>query len=213
MSDTSPIEHPNWLTSGDFAEATEPFRLFGEWLADAEKSEPVNPNAMALATVDATGLPDVRMVLLKGFDEAGFVFYTNCNSAKGQELAGNPKASLAFYWKALARQIRVRGTVMQVSDKEADDYFATRPRGAQLGAWASQQSSQLESRFAFEKAVALVTAKHPIGKVPRPPYWIGYRVAPLMIEFWHERAFRLHDRIAFTRDTTGAAWSKTRLYP
>ncbi|MGZ3411461.1 MAG: pyridoxamine 5'-phosphate oxidase [Xanthobacteraceae bacterium] len=213
MSDTSPIEHPNWLTSGDFAEAPEPFRLFGEWLAEAEKSEPVNPNAMALATVDASGLPDVRMVLLKGFDVAGFVFYSNRNSAKGQELAGNPKASLAFYWKTLARQVRVRGTVTQVSDQESDDYFATRPRGAQLGAWASQQSSALESRFAFEKAIAVATAKYPLGKVPRPPYWIGYRVAPLAIEFWHERAFRLHDRIAFTRESLGAAWVKTGLYP
>lgn len=213
MSDTSPIEHPNWLTSRDFAEAAEPIRLFADWYADAGKSEPVNPNAMALATVDESGLPDVRMVLLKGFDEAGFVFYSNRNSAKGRELAANPKASLAFYWKTLARQVRVRGDVAQVTDKESDDYFATRARGAQLGAWASQQSSPLESRFAFEKAIAAVTARYPIGKVPRPPYWIGYRVVPVMIEFWHERAFRLHDRIVFTREAPGAAWAKTRLYP
>jgi pyridoxamine 5'-phosphate oxidase len=213
MSDTKPIEHPSWLTSGDFADAPEPFRLFADWFADANKSEPANPNAMALATVDAAGLPDVRMVLLKGFDEAGFVFYTNRNSAKGQELAGNPKASLAFYWKSLDRQVRVRGTVSQVTDAESDAYFATRPRGAQLGAWASQQSSPLESRFAFEKAVALVTAKYPVGTVPRPPYWIGYRVVPLAIEFWHERAFRLHDRIVFSRDSVGTAWTKTRVYP
>jgi pyridoxamine 5'-phosphate oxidase len=213
MSDTKPMEHPNWLTSGDFTAAPEPFRLFADWFADATKSEPSNPNAMALATVDAAGLPDVRMVLLKGFDEAGFVFYSNRDSAKGQELTGNPKAALAFYWKSLDRQVRVRGTVTEVSDAEANEYFATRPRGAQLGAWASQQSSALESRFAFEKAVALTTAKYPIGKVPRPPYWIGYRVVPLAIEFWHERPFRLHDRIAFTRETVGAEWVKTRLYP
>jgi pyridoxamine 5'-phosphate oxidase len=213
MSDTTPIEHPNWLTSGDFAEAPEPFRLFADWFADATRSEPSNPNAAALATVDAAGLPNVRMVLLKGFDEAGFVFYSNANSAKGQELAGNPKAALAFYWKSLDRQVRLRGTVTQVSDTEADAYFATRARGSQLGAWASQQSSPLESRFAFEKAVALMTAKYAIGKVPRPPYWIGYRVVPLAIEFWHERAFRLHERIVFTRESVGAAWAKSRLYP
>ena len=213
MSDTPPIEHSKWLTSGDFTEAPEPFRLFGEWLAEATKAEPVNPNAMALSTVDLNGLPDVRMVLLKGFDEAGFVFYSNSNSAKGRELAGNPKAALAFYWKSLERQVRVRGTVTQVSDAESDAYFATRPRGAQLGAWASQQSSPLESRFAFEKAIALTTAKYPIGTVPRPPYWIGYRIAPLSIEFWHERPFRLHDRIAFTRENLTTTWTKTRLYP
>ena len=213
MSDTTPIEHPNWLTSGDFAEAPEPFRLFADWFADATRSEPSNPNAAALATVDAAGLPNVRMVLLKGFDEAGFVFYSNANSVKGQELAGNPKAALAFYWKSLDRQVRLRGTVTQVSDTEADAYFATRARGSQLGAWASQQSSPLESRFAFEKAVALTTAKYAIGKVPRPPYWIGYRIVSLAIEFWHERAFRLHERIVFTRESIGAAWVKTRLYP
>ena len=213
MSDTKPIEHSNRLTSGDFANSPEPFRLFGEWLAEATKSEPVNPNAMALSTVDSDGLPDVRMVLLKGFDEAGFVFYSNRDSAKGRELAGNPKAALAFYWKSLERQVRVRGTVTQVSNAESDAYFATRPRGAQLGAWASQQSEPLESRFAFEKAIALSTAKYPIGTVPRPPHWIGYRIAPLSIEFWRERPFRLHDRIAFTRGSLALGWTKTRLYP
>jgi pyridoxamine 5'-phosphate oxidase len=211
MSNSS-IEHPNWLTSGDAAEAPEPFRLFADWLAEAEKSEPVNPNAMALATVDSDGLPDVRMVLLKGFDENGFVFYTNRNSAKGRELAANPKASLAFYWKSLARQVRVRGAVAPVTDRESDDYFATRPRGAQLGAWASDQSSPLESRFAFEKAVAVVTARYPVGRIPRPPFWIGYRVAPAQIEFWQERAFRLHDRIVFSRKDDGV-WVRQRLYP
>jgi pyridoxamine 5'-phosphate oxidase len=173
---------------------------------------------MALATVDADGLPDVRMVLLKGFDEAGFVFYSNNGSQKGQELAGNPKAALAFHWKSLDRQVRVRGTVTPVSDAEADAYFASRHRSSQLGAWASKQSTPLESRFAFEKAIALATAKYAIGTVPRPPYWIGYRIAPVSIEFWHERAFRLHDRIVFSRATPGEAnssstWTKTRLYP
>jgi pyridoxamine 5'-phosphate oxidase len=213
MSDTASIEHPTWLTEGDFTESTEPFRLFAKWFADAEKSEPSNPNAMALATVDADGLPDVRMVLLKGFDANGFVFYSNNGSAKGRELAANPKAALAFHWKSLDRQIRIRGTVAQVSDAESDAYFATRHRSAQLGAWASQQSRPLESRFAFEKAIALATAKYPVGTVPRPPYWIGYRVTPAQIEFWHERAFRLHDRIVFTRETPTSPWIKTRLYP
>ena len=213
MSDTASIEHPTWLTEGDFTETTEPFRLFARWFADAEKAEPSNPNAMALATVDADGLPDVRMVLLKGFDENGFVFYSNNGSAKGRELAGNPKAAIAFHWKSLDRQIRIRGSVSVVSDAEADAYFASRHRSSQLGAWASQQSRPLESRFAFEKAIALATAKYPVGTVPRPPYWIGYRVTPAQIEFWHERAFRLHDRIVFARETPSSAWTKTRLYP
>jgi len=213
MSDTASIEHPTWLTEGDFTETTEPFHLFAKWFSDAEKSEPNNPNAMALATVDAEGLPDVRMVLLKGFDEAGFVFYSNNESAKGREMAANPKAAIAFHWKSLDRQIRIRGAVSIVSDAEADAYFATRHRSSQLGAWASKQSSPLESRFAFEKAIALTTAKYVVGTVPRPPYWIGYRVTPTTIEFWHERAFRLHDRIVFARATSTEAWTKTRLYP
>ena len=218
MSDTASIEHPTWLTEGDFTESTEPFGLFARWFEDARKSEPNNPDAMALATVDASGLPDVRMVLLKGFDEAGFVFYSSNGSRKGQELAGNPKAALAFHWKSLDRQVRVRGTVSPVSDAEADAYFASRHRSSQLGAWAIKHSSPLESRFAFEKAIALVTAKYIVGSVPRPPYWIGYRVTPLSIEFWHERAFRLHDRIVFSRAAPGeansqAGWTKTRLYP
>ena len=146
MSDTTSIEHPTWLTEGDFTESTEPFRLFAKWFSDAIKSEPNNPEAMALATADKDGLPDVRMVLLKGFDEAGFVFYSNNGSQKGQELAGNPKAALAFHWKSLDRQVRVRGNVTQVTDAEADAYFASRHRSSQLGAWASKQSTPLESR-------------------------------------------------------------------
>jgi pyridoxamine 5'-phosphate oxidase len=213
MTDTAPIEHPGWLTGGDFAEADEPFRLFAAWFADAKGAEPNNPDAMALATVDADGLPNARMVLLKGFDERGFVFFTNLESAKGSELARAPKAALTFYWKSLQRQVRARGSVEPVSEQEADAYFATRPRMAQTGAWASKQSARLESRMAFEKAVAIYTAKFALGAVPRPPHWSGYRVVPREIEFWQERPFRLHDRIAFRRPDPHAPWSKTRLYP
>jgi pyridoxamine 5'-phosphate oxidase len=213
MSDTAPIEHPRWLTGGDFTEAEEPLRLFATWFAEAKSAEPVNPDAMALATVDADGLPNARMVLLKGFDQRGFVFYTNLGSVKGHELAAAPKAALTFYWKSLQRQVRVRGSVEPVSAPEADAYFATRSRMAQIGAWASKQSTALESRLAFEKAVARYTAKFPIGAVPRPQHWSGYRVVPQEIEFWQERPFRLHDRIAFTRAGAAAPWTKTRLYP
>jgi pyridoxamine 5'-phosphate oxidase len=213
MSDAAPIEHPRPLTAGDFAEADEPLRLFAAWFAEAKRAEPVNPDAMALATVDAAGAPNVRMVLLKGFDERGFVFYTNTGSVKGHELADTPKAALAFYWKSLQRQVRLRGSVEPVAAEEADSYFATRSRMAQIGAWASKQSSALESRLAFEKAVARYTAKFAVGAVPRPPHWSGYRVVPQEIEFWQERPFRLHDRIAFTRSNPKAPWTKTRLYP
>jgi pyridoxamine 5'-phosphate oxidase len=213
MSDAAPIEHPAWLTGGDFTEADEPLRLFATWFAEARRAEPVNPEAMALATVDADGQPNARMVLLKGFDERGFVFYSNADSNKGHELAAAPKAALTFYWKSLQRQVRLRGTVEAVSGEEADAYFATRSRPAQIGAWASKQSSALESRLAFEKAIAKATAKFAIGTVPRPPFWVGYRVVPNEIEFWQERPFRLHDRISFTRGNLSAPWSKTRLYP
>ena len=213
MSDAPPIEHPAWLTGGDFVDADEPLRLFAEWFAEAKRAEPVNPDAMALATVDADGLPNARMVLLKGFDERGLVFYTNLDSVKGHELAHAPRAALTFYWKTLARQVRARGTVEPVSPQEADAYFATRSRMAQIGAWASKQSAALESRLAFEKAVARYTAKFAVGPVPRPPHWSGYRVNPQEIEFWQERPFRLHDRIVFRRADASAPWRKTRLYP
>lgn len=213
MSDAASIEYPAGLTGGDFTAADEPLRLFAAWFAEAKSSEPVNPEAMTLATVNAAGRPNARMVLLKGFDDRGFVFYSNAESIKGHELAAAPKAALAFYWKSLQRQVRLRGDVEAVSNEEADAYFATRSRMAQIGAWASKQSAALESRLAFEKAVARFTAKFAVGTVPRPPHWVGYRVVPAEIEFWQERPFRLHDRVVFKREAVTAPWTKTRLYP
>jgi pyridoxamine 5'-phosphate oxidase len=213
MSDAPSIEHPAGLTGGDFTDAEEPFQLFAAWFAEAKRAESVNPDAMALASVDADGMPNVRMVLLKDFDERGFVFYTNLGSVKARELEDVPRAALAFYWKSLQRQVRVRGSVEAVSPQEADAYFASRSRMAQIGAWASKQSAALESRMAFERAIAVHAAKFAIGKVPRPPFWSGYRVAPVEIEFWQERLYRLHDRIVFKRVATGVQWTKTRLYP
>jgi len=199
------------LTTDDFTEESEPFALFATWLKDAEASEINDPNAVALATVDADGLPNVRMVLLKGFDVRGFVFYTNFESQKGQEILGQKKAAMCFHWKSLRRQIRLRGEVEVVSDAEADEYYESRPLGSRIGAWASKQSRPLEGRFALEKAVAEYTAKYAIGNVPRPPHWSGFRIIPSSIEFWHDRKFRLHDRIEFRRD--GDGWSKVRMYP
>jgi len=197
--------------TGDFIEATNPFSVFAEWLAEAEAKEPNDPNAMALATVDADGLPNVRMVLLKGFDEKGFVFFTNHESAKGRELLGHPRAALCLHWKSIRRQIRVRGDATPVSGAEADAYFTSRARGSRIGAWASQQSRPLESRFALEKSVAAYTIKFGVGEIPRPAYWSGFRLAPVEIEFWKNGAFRLHDRIVFRKK--GEGWEKTRLYP
>lgn len=201
-----------WLTNGDFTQADEPIKLFATWMEDAGKSEPNDHNAVALASVDREGMPDVRMVLLKGFDERGFVFYTNFESQKGIEILGSMKAAMCFHWKSLRRQVRVRGPVEQVSDAEADAYYESRPRGSRIGAWASKQSRPLESRFALEKAVAEYTAKHAIGSIPRPKHWSGFRIKPSSMEFWHDRPFRLHDRISFTRKDDGA-WTRTRLYP
>ena len=181
-------------------------------MAEAEASEPNDPNAMALATVDPDGLPDVRVVLLKGADESGFVFYTNTESAKGVELASTPKAALVFHWKSLRRQIRVRGPVARVSDAEADAYFASRHRDSRIGAIASQQSRPLESRAAFEEAIAASTAEFADRDVPRPAYWAGYRVTPVQMEFWQDRPYRLHDRVRFSRDPADG-WTHTRLYP
>ena len=196
-----------------FTARNDPFGLFGEWLKEAEQSEPNDPNAMALATADEAGLPNVRMVLLKGFDARGFVFYTNFESQKGQEILGTLKAALGFHWKSLRRQVRVRGLVEEVTKAEADTYFASRPRDSRIGAWASQQSRPLEGPFALATAVAMYTAKYAIGNVPRPPHWSGFRILPLSIEFWHDRPFRLHDRVVFRRGDQKAAWTKAKLYP
>jgi pyridoxamine 5'-phosphate oxidase len=189
----------------------EPWALFAAWMAEARRAEPNDPNAMALATVDADGLPNVRMVLLKDVDDRGFVFYTNTESNKGRELLGQNKAALVLHWKSLRRQVRARGPVTLVSDQEADAYFQSRPRDSRIGAWASQQSRPLESRFALEKAVALHAARYAIGEVPRPPYWTGFRIDPVSIEFWQDKPFRLHDRVVFERRQDG--WAKERLYP
>ncbi len=197
----------------DFTAAEDPFALFRQWLAEAEKTEPADPEAMALATVDADGLPNVRMILLKGAGPRGFVFYTNCESAKGLELDANPKAALLFYWKSLGRQIRIRGLIEPVTDAEADAYFATRHPQSRLGAWASSQSRPLASRAALEEGVARYTKEFAGGEVPRPAYWHGYRVRPVEIEFWQHGTFRLHDRIVFRRPAPQGPWTKTRLYP
>ncbi|TAV47326.1 pyridoxamine 5'-phosphate oxidase [Rhizobium leguminosarum] len=203
----------NELTSGDFTESGEPFKLFAEWLKEAEASEPNDPNAVALATVDEDGLPNVRMVLLKGFDDNGFVFYTNFESQKGREILGQKKAAMCFHWKSLRRQVRLRGPVEIVTDAEADDYFKTRARGSRIGAWASKQSRPLESRFALERAVAEYTARYAIGEIPRPAHWSGFRIRPTSIEFWKDQKFRLHDRVEFRRPSPEGEWDKVRMYP
>lgn len=198
----------------DFMQTIDPFALFANWFEEAEKSEINDPNAMALATVDETGLPNVRMVLLKSFSSEGFVFYTNYSSCKGQEILGSMKASLLFHWKSLRRQIRIRGIVEQVSTKEADAYFQSRPRESQIGAWASKQSQPLDNRSVLEKAIAKYTKCYEAGDIPRPPYWSGFCVKPLFIEFWYDRMFRLHDRLLFTRDSIEQnAWKRQQLYP
>jgi pyridoxamine 5'-phosphate oxidase len=213
MTDTPSNTVPAELTTRDFSEAEEPFALFSEWFAEARAKEINDPNGMALATVDQDGLPNVRMVLMKDFDASGFVFYTNYESQKGQELLASGKAALLFHWKSLRRQVRVRGPVETVSDAEADAYFASRPRGSRIGAWASKQSRPLEGRFALEAAVAQYGLKFGLGEVPRPAHWSGFRLRPTRIEFWHDRPFRLHDRIEFRRDAEGVAWEKVRMYP
>jgi pyridoxamine 5'-phosphate oxidase len=193
--------------------ASDPFHLFDAWMSEAATREINDPTAMALATSDATGLPDVRMVLLKQADANGFVFYTNSQSQKGRQLAENMQAAGVLHWKSLRRQIRFRGPVELVSDAEADAYFASRPRESRIGAWASQQSRPLENRFALEKAVVRETVRFNIGEVPRPPYWTGYRLRPIFIEFWTDKPFRLHDRLVYCRDTPNGEWRTDKLYP
>lgn len=204
--------------SGDFTDAGEPFALFQSWLEDAKSSEINDANAMAVATVDSDGLPNVRMVLLNGLDgpdaqQRGFIFFTNFESAKGRELLAHPEAALLFHWKSLERQVRIRGHVSVVSEAEADAYFNSRPKLSRIGSWASKQSRPLPGRFALEAEVAKYTAKFAIGEVPRPPYWSGFRVVPVVIEFWKSGAFRLHDRIVFKRGSPSEGWTKTRLFP
>jgi len=189
-----------------------PLALFHEWLAEAEEAEPNDPTAMTLATVDAGGMPSARMVLLKGADERGFVFYTNTESPKGLQMDVSPRAALVFHWKSLRKQVRVAGTSERVSDEEADAYFATRARGSQIGAWASDQSRRMEGRFELEKRVARYAAKFGVGGVPRPPNWTGYRIKPLEIEFWQDKPFRLHERILYVADGQGG-WQTSRLFP
>jgi pyridoxamine 5'-phosphate oxidase len=191
--------------------ATDPHLLFEEWLAEARLSEPNDPEAMALATADGSGQPSVRMVLLKGHDDRGFAFYTNLGSRKGGELAADPKASLLFHWKSLRRQVRVDGRVEPVSDAEADTYFASRARDSQLGAWASDQSRPLDRRATFEARFEATKQRFDGGDVPRPPHWSGFRVVPDRIEFWIDRAHRLHERRLFQR--AGDGWTEGLLYP
>lgn len=204
--------------ASDISDRDDPFAVFATWFAEAETSEVNDPNAMALATVDGTGLPNVRMVLLKDVDPAGtadrgFVFYTNFEGTKGREILEHPKVALVLHWKSLRRQVRVRGTVTVVSDAEADTYYASRARLSRIGTWASKQSRPLESRFALEARVAKYTAMYPVGEIPRPPYWSGFRITPVEIEFWKEAAFRLHDRVVFRRADARESWSVARLYP
>lgn len=190
-----------------------PFDVFTDWFAEAKETEVNDPNAVAVATADADGQPAVRMVLLKDYDQSGFVFYTNLESNKGRDLAANPKAAMLFHWKSLRRQVRIEGPVTAVTKEEADAYFASRARGSQIGAWASRQSRPMEGRFDLEKSVALTTAKYGIGNIPRPSHWSGFRVVPHRIEFWQDGAFRLHDRWIFRRMESDQEWTTERLFP
>ncbi len=203
----------NALNSSDFAATRDPFALLTLWLAEASARELNDPEAMTLASVDASGLPDARMVLCKQADARGLVFFTNAQSAKGRELAATPKAAALFHWKSLRRQVRLRGAVARIGESEADAYFASRPRVSRIGAWASQQSRPLESRAKLLEAVASYTEKFGEGEIPRPAYWGGYRLTPTEIEFWQDGEFRLHDRVLFARAKEGEPWRRERLYP
>jgi len=206
------IQHPSYGTPDmDTMQLPDLISRFNEWLGDAEKSEPNDPTAMSLATVNADGEPSVRMVLLKDVDERGFVFYTNFESRKGQDLLQTGKAALCFHWKSLRRSVRINGDIEIVSDAEADEYFNSRARDSRIGAWASQQSRPMEGRFSLEAAVAKYAAKYAIGAIPRPPYWSGFRVKPYRIEFWRDKPFRLHERQQYQLTEDG--WHKTILYP
>lgn len=191
----------------------EPFGRLQEWLAEAEESEPNDPTAVALATATKDGFPSLRMVLMKGCDERGVVFYTNLESRKGVELAENPNVAMLFHWKSLRRQIRIEGAVELVTTEEADAYFASRPRASRIGAWASKQSREMAGRFEFEAAIAQYTAKFGVGEVPRPENWSGFRLKPKYFEFWRDRKFRLHERITYTLNETGSIWGLAELYP
>ena len=194
-------------------ETDDPFALLGEWFTAAEATELNDPNAMALATAGADGLPNVRMVLLKSFDAGGFVFYTNAGSQKGDELASNMQAAGVLHWKSLGRQVRFRGPVDFTSAEEADKYFLSRPRGSRISAWASRQSQPLESRQQLEQDVARETRRFAEGAVPRPPQWKGFRIQPVYLEFWTSGEFRLHDRLVYTREKPEGSWERGRLYP
>lgn len=196
-----------------FFDVSDPLILFNAWMKDAQESEPNDPTAMALATVDGDGMPNVRMVLLKAVDDNGFVFYTNFESAKGQELLGQKKAAVCFHWKSLRRQIRIRGTIETVSEADADTYYNSRDRGSRIGAWASRQSRPMQDRFELEREVAKKAAKYAIGSIPRPDYWSGFRIVPVAIEFWRDKPFRLHDRRLFTRDKQNDSWTAEQLFP
>ena len=200
------------LRKGDQKE-NNPWGLFDQWLQLAASSEPNDPTAMSLASVDASGMPDVRMVLMRRHDTRGIVFFTNFESQKGEELLGQKKAAANFHWKSQRKQVRFRGIVEAVSDEDADEYFFSRDRGSRIGAWASKQSRELESRFALEKEVAKYTAKFGVSKIPRPEYWSGFRIQPLSIEFWSDGKFRLHDRIRYDREKLEDDWRVSRLYP
>ncbi len=193
------------------SEHDSPYDLFNSWFGDASESEPSDPNAVAVATVSDDGKPSVRMVLLKSVDEQGFVFYTNLGSRKAGHIQANSNIAMCFHWKSLKRQVRIEGAVQPVTDEEADEYFGSRPKMSQIGAWASKQSQKLEGRLELERRIAEYTAKFNIGTVPRPEFWSGFRLVPEMFEFWQDQTFRLHDRLIYER--SGDGWTTHRLFP